>query len=57
MSVKKYFFSPIFKEVNECDDKMLQGTIGKSFLGLSRYSYHSKLLTALVISPIEERYV
>ena len=32
----------------------LQGTIGKSVLGLSRYSHHSKLLTALVILPIEE---
>ena len=32
----------------------LQGTIVKSFLGLSRYSYHSKLLTALGILPIEE---
>ena len=32
----------------------LQGTIVKAFLGLSRYSHHSKLLTALDILPIEE---
>ena len=32
----------------------LQGTIGKSFLGLSRYSHHSNLLMALGILPIEE---
>ena len=32
----------------------LQGTIVKALLGLSRYSHHSKLLTALDILPIEE---
>ena len=32
----------------------LQDTIVKAFLGLSRYSHHSKLLTALGILPIEE---
>ena len=32
----------------------LQGTIVKAFLGLSRYSHHFKLLTALDILPIEE---
>ena len=32
----------------------LQGTIVKAFLGLSRYSHHSKLLTALGILPIDE---
>ena len=32
----------------------LQGTVVKAFLGLSRYSHHSKLLTALAILPIEE---
>ena len=32
----------------------LQATIVKAFLGLSRYSHHSKLLTALDILPIEE---
>ena len=32
----------------------LQGTIVKAFLGLSRYSHHSKLMTALGIWPIEE---
>ena len=32
----------------------LQGTIVKAFLGLNRYSHHSKLLTALGILPIEE---
>ena len=32
----------------------LQGTIVKIFLGMSRYSHHSKLLTALDILPIEE---
>ena len=32
----------------------LQGTIVKAFLGLSRYSHHSKLMTALGILPIEE---
>ena len=30
----------------------LQGTIVKAFFGLSRYSHHSKLLTALGILPI-----
>ena len=34
--------------------ELLQCTIVKSFLGLSRYSHHSKLLTALGIPPIEE---
>ena len=34
--------------------ELLQGTIVKAFLGLSRYSHHSKLLTALDILPIEE---
>ena len=32
----------------------IQGTIVKAFLGLSMYSHHSKLLTALDILPIEE---
>ena len=32
----------------------LQGSIVKAFLGLSRYSHHSKLMTALDILPIEE---
>ena len=32
----------------------LQGTIAKAFLGLSRYSHHSKLMTALGILPIKE---
>ena len=32
----------------------LQGTIVKAFLGLSRYSHHSKLRTDLDILPIEE---
>ena len=32
----------------------LQGTIVEAFLGLSRYSHHSKLLTALGILPIEK---
>ena len=32
----------------------LQGTIVKAFLGLSRYSHHSKLMTALGILPIKE---
>ena len=32
----------------------LQGTIVKGFLGLIRYSHHSKLLTALGVLPIEE---
>ena len=32
----------------------LQGTIVKAFLGLSKYSHHSKLLTALGILPIEK---
>ena len=32
----------------------LQGTIVKAFLGLSRYSHYSKLMTALGILPIEE---
>ena len=32
----------------------LQGTIVKAFLGLSRYSHHPKLMTALGILPIEE---
>ena len=32
----------------------LQGTIVKAFLGSSRYTHHSKLLTALDILPIEE---
>ena len=32
----------------------IQGTIVKAFLGLSRYSHHSKLLTALDILPNEE---
>ena len=32
----------------------LQGTVVKAFLGLSRYSHHSKLLTALDILPIEK---
>ena len=34
----------------------LQGTIVKAFLGLSRYSHHSKLMTALGILPIEETF-
>ena len=34
--------------------KSLQGTAVKSFLGLSRYTHHSKLLSALGILPIEE---
>ena len=32
----------------------LQGTLVKKFLGLSRYSHHPKLLTALGILPIKE---
>ena len=32
----------------------LEGTIVKAFLGLSRYSHHSKLLTALGSLPIKE---
>ena len=32
----------------------LQGTIVKAFLGLSRYSHYSKLMTVLGILPIEE---
>ena len=33
--------------------ELLQGTIVKAFLGLSRYSHHSKLMTALGILLIE----
>ena len=34
--------------------ELLQGTIVKAFLGLTRYSHHSKLMTAFVILPIKE---